>query len=195
MHSFGGGREKDVSIAHFPSSQSFSPEKSVQRFLGNGTRRKDNIKTFIEGGAKLVKHRVSTRSCGMSAFIDSRRSQFSLSLSLSPRNRAPLGHHLLSPLSHSPSNPVAFTVAIPLRENQRWLPRQHFNVVPSLAPSLFLHSRYTQKEDDARGLFAEAIYTAPFSLFLDSSFGIISSKIIRIIKNALKEGKARVYAL
>lgn len=74
--------EKDVSIAHFPSSQSFSPEKSVQRFLENGTRRKDNIKTFIEGGAKLVKHRVSTRSCGMSAFIDSRRSQFSLSLSL-----------------------------------------------------------------------------------------------------------------
>lgn len=80
-----------------------------------------------------VEHTI-LRNVRVHRFLRSRRSQFSLLLSLSfPRNRAPP-----PPLSRSPSNPVAFTVAIPLRENQRWLPRQHSNVVPSLDLSSFL---------------------------------------------------------
>lgn len=177
----------------------------VERIVDRGKEgrkggKTDNIKTFIEGGAKLVKHRVSIRvehtifrNCRIHRFLRSRRSQFPLSLSFSllfslssPRNRALLGHHLLSPLSHSPSNPIGI-----YRQYHSGKTKDGYRVStstsfhPSIPPC---SSRYTEQgEGEERWHRIVRLYTPLWGGSFFFFFGIISLKIIS--KMRWKKGK------
>lgn len=190
------------------SHNDFTGMEHVERIVDRGKEgrkggKTDNIKTFIEGGAKLVKHRVSIRvehtifrNCRIHRFLRSRRSQFPLSLSLCYFPSPPLGIELyLATTSFllsriHPRIPLAFTgnttQGKPKMVTESALQRR--SIPPYLLVPLDIPSRGRGRRDDT-GLFDYILLFEEVLFFF--FFGIISSKIIRF-EDALKEGKASV---